>query len=535
MPFAASPFELGRPIAPRPRAGDRLVVVDHQSRRAFDLRLGRTLGEGGMATVFAASDGETEHAVKILRRDLAQDPQLRTRFFLEKRFADRVSHPATVAVHAAGETPDGDLALVMELAAGEDLENVRRRLGGKLPLAGALRVAEEVLSFLVACHAQGIFHRDIKTANVLWTDERAVRVVDFGIATFRGDDPLSLERTLGTPAFMSPEQAAGRTVDARSDLFSVGAVLFTLLTGARLHRGRSHPEALFAAATTQAPSVGSLCDALPDDVVALVDRALAFDPAARWPDAMSMHNAVAHLRRREEARASLPPDPSEIDDGLVEGSGPSSVFLRTRAADARGTLDETPLPNLLVHILARRLDGLLFVVDESGAREKVEFAAGAPIRCGRSATDDPVVGPLARIAQMPSSSTYSFYIEETDPPRGALPAGDPLDAILTSTRRFWQRDDGRAHVRSVLARLDDRPLELHPAATPARFGMSPRGRAFLDAAIGYEMSLPRIVDEWIDRGIYSSALVEPVVYALGITRHLDIGLPSTWPVGVPRR
>ncbi len=539
------------------RPGDRIVVrceaLDGSVARR-ELRVDAFLGKGGMATVWAATDlgrDAARVAVKVLSPELAADPRARARFLREKALAERVHHPAAVPIELAGTIEGADHpALVMELVDGENLEVVRRRLGGKLPRVPALRVAEETLDYLVACHAAGIVHRDVKTANLIWAPSRPLRIVDFGIArcaALASPEADAGDPTVGTPAFMSPEQAAGlgEDVDARADVFSVGAVLFTLLSGKRLHRGRTHDESLFLAATQAAPSLADVDDAIPSEIVAIVDRALAFARDDRFPDAAAMRDAVRAVREREEARLSVPPSRDGLDDDAHGGDGlaepppylsSGSLPVAARPPDARGTFSDTPLPHLLVHVLARALDGTL-VVQHSGpngeAREVVEFAAGAPIRRGASATDDPIVGPLARIAQLPPEATYRFYIEDRPHEPGALLPWtrlEPLDAILTSTRRLCKVPSFAARVRATLDRLGDRPIRLHPAAAPARFGLSALERAALDAAREHELSYPQL----LAAAVAPAEIVDPLLYALGITRHLDVGAEGVWPLGVPR-
>lgn len=537
------------------RSGDRIVVRCASTGARRELRIDAFLGKGGMATVWSATDLGKDHAqvaVKVLAPDLARDARARSRFLREKALADRVRHPASVPIEIAGTTDDDHPVLVMELVEGENLEVVRRRLGGKLPRVPALRAAEETLDYLVACHAAGIVHRDVKTANLIWATPvvasvgRPLRIVDFGIAHCRDvADPLGGpgDPTVGTPAFMSPEQAAGLAddVDPRADVFSVGAVLFTLLSGKRLHRGRTHDESLFLAATQAAPSLAEADETIPAEIVAIVDRALAFAREDRFPDAASMRDAVRAVREREEARLSVPPSRGEVDldDGLAEPTpllSSGSITVAKRPPDARGTFAETPLPHLLVHVLARALDGTLVVQHASPAgesREVVEFAAGGPIRRGASATDDPIVGPLARIAQLPAEATYRFYIEDrATEPGSVLPWTrlEPLDAILTSTRRLRAVPSFAARMRATLDRLGDRPVRLHPSASPARFGLSVLERAALDSALEFELSYPQL----LAAAIAPAEIVDPLLYALGITRHLDVGIEDAWPIGVPR-
>jgi serine/threonine protein kinase len=502
-----------------------LHVTCIETGRTNTLQLHALVGTGGMAHVYA--DRDQRLAVKILDREMGADARVRHRFFREKELSSIVQHPARVPIHIAGTTHDDDAVLVMDLVDGENLETVRRRLGGRLPLVPSLRIAEETLEFLAACHAVGILHRDMKTANLLWAPGRPIRVVDFGIARCDAIGALP-EITLGTPSFMAPEQAGGiGEEDPRTDVFGVGAVLYTILLGLRLHRGRTHDESLFLAATQAAPKIED--DSIPEEVARVIERALAFQRDDRFPSALAMRDAIREIRLREEARTSTPP--SDADDGLADPT-PSLSAVSGRAPDARGTFVDTPLPHLLVHVLARDLDGTL-VVSHNDTREIVEFLEGAPIRRTAAAADDPILGPLARIAQMPAEATYRFYIE--DRLREALRMlpwirVEPLDAILTSTRRLRAHPSLRARMRSTLERLGDRPIELHPKAAPARFGLSNAERAVLDAAMQFELTY----DQLLEANVAPRDVVDPLLYALGITRHLLTNPDAAHPIGVAR-
>ncbi len=528
----------------RPTGPHAVEVRCRDTGRTLRLRLGELLGVGGMAMVHAGEDDDGPRPVAVKRLGKEHGDALRHRFFLEKTLADRVVHTARVPVFVAGTTRDGEAVLVMERVDGDTVEAIRRRLGGRLPLVPSLRIAEDVLEFLVACHAAGVLHLDIKTPNLLldehlpWGAAGRVRVVDFGVARAADLPETCGDSTVGTPSFMAPEQAGahGGSVDARADVFSVGAVLFTLLTGQRLHRGRTHDESLFLAATQRAPQIAELAE-VPTEVGALVDRALAFHPDERFPDATTMLAALRQLREREEQHLAAAAHAGEdTDDGLVDrASGARSIasIPAMRAPDARGTLRETPLPHLLTHVLARGLDGRLLVVHAEN-RETIDFIQGAPVRRGARVTDDPITGALARVAAFPAHARWAFFID--DELRGAL--GDspwtrvePLEAILTTTRRACRDPRFLSRVRATLDKLPTRPLRLHPEAAIGRFALAPLERAALDAALDFGLTFP----ELLSAAAAPKEVVEPLIYALGTTKHLDVGVAGAFPIGVPRR
>jgi serine/threonine-protein kinase len=235
----------------------RLLTVAAFERSMDDALIGTVLAErydildrlgvGGMGTVYRAEQRALgrDVAVKVLRRELGRDPDTVARFHREAQALSNLRHPNTVAVLDFGQTPDGLLFLVMELLEGEML-STRLRRDGALPVSEALRIATGILRSLAEAHRAGIVHRDLKPDNIFLARveahadaEELVKVVDFGVAKIRPGgvdapiDPLSTQEgtVFGTPRYMSPEQAQGRTLDGRSDLYAVGVMLFQMLTG----------------------------------------------------------------------------------------------------------------------------------------------------------------------------------------------------------------------------------------------------------------------------------------------------------------
>ena len=263
-------------------------------------KLEALLGIGGMAAVYASTteDGRPV-AIKVLHDEFVENQSVRQRFSREAQLTEAVDHPGRVEVLEDGVSSEGAPFFVMERLRGVTLDRLWKKQGRKLPVSYALEIADRILDFLAACHAQDIVHRDLKPSNVFVTDEGYVKVIDFGVARKReaGVDPTMVGTALGTPAYMAPEQALGSSerVDARSDIFSVGAVLHAMVSGKRLHEGRSHQEAFVMAATRPAPSVARVAPDLPPDVAALIDRALQWDPRNRYQTADDMREAVTKL------------------------------------------------------------------------------------------------------------------------------------------------------------------------------------------------------------------------------------------------
>jgi eukaryotic-like serine/threonine-protein kinase len=262
-------------------------------------RLDKLLGVGGMAVVYAAThvNNGRRAAIKLLHAELSMTPEVRTRFLREGYAANKVEHPGTVAVLDDQVAEDGSVFLVMELLEGETLEDRRERVGS-LPPHEVLSLTDRLLDVLAVAHDKGVVHRDIKPENVFLTREGTVKVLDFGIARMRELQAARLTMTaagaIGTPAFMPPEQARGRWDDVgpRSDIWAVGATMFTLVSGRLVHNAETVNELMLAAMTRPAPPVSSVVPNLPPQVAAIIDRALAYDQNARWPDARSMQAAL---------------------------------------------------------------------------------------------------------------------------------------------------------------------------------------------------------------------------------------------------
>jgi serine/threonine-protein kinase len=298
----------GLVLRPSPRVGD---VIGGR------WRIDAALGAGAHARVYAAtslSDGRRV-ALKILRAEMANGPML-ARFRREGFIANAVGHPGVVSINDLGETDDGAQYIVMELCDGESLESIRAR--GPMPPSEVVRVGIAVLEVLAAAHARGIVHRDIKPANVFITSTSDVKVLDFGVArlldTLGSTGVTRHGAIIGTLAFMPPEQASGAQaqVDARSDLWALGATLFTLLSGRAVHAAGTHHTLLLAALTSAAPPLRTVAPHVPEELAAIVDRALAHAREDRWPDATSMADALRAARGAVES-AAPPADRAATD------------------------------------------------------------------------------------------------------------------------------------------------------------------------------------------------------------------------------
>ena len=256
-------------------------------------RLLELLGQGGMATIYRARDAQLERdvAVKLLRPEFGKDPDFLARFRDEARAAASLNHPNITAVFDFGEDASGPY-IVMELVDGQDLGAILRENGPLAPRQAA-RVAAEVAKALHAAHVRGIVHRDVKPSNVLVGRDGRVKVADFGIARALTESQLTLPgTTMGSVHYFSPEQARGEAATVASDIYALGIVLFESLTGQRPFSGDGAAAVALARLTTTPPRPSALRPGVPAALDAIVLRAMALDPAARYATAAAMASAL---------------------------------------------------------------------------------------------------------------------------------------------------------------------------------------------------------------------------------------------------
>ena len=270
-------------------------------------RIRGELGRGAMGVVYRAEDPALDRVVALKTIVLADDAEGREdyhkRFFLEAKAAGKLTHPNIVTTYDFGEE-DGVAYMAMELLEGTEL---RERLkGGALPPAEALGIAMQIAQGLAFAHERGVVHRDVKPANIMLLERGQAKIMDFGIARVRAaDHKTSTGMVLGTPKYMSPEQIAGVPVDHRSDIFSLGIVLYEMVTGLRLFAGDDVAQIAHNVTQVDPEPPTRLDPSLPAMLDFVVARALKKDPAVRYQDAhelaADLATCVAELRTREQA------------------------------------------------------------------------------------------------------------------------------------------------------------------------------------------------------------------------------------------
>jgi serine/threonine-protein kinase len=376
------------------------------------------IGRGGMSTVYAATHRNGRKvAVKVLRRSLAANRRIVARFLREGYVANKIRHPGAVAV-LDDDVDDGNTVfLVMEYLDGA---TIAQRYGPEKPppsVGEALDIGERILDVLGAAHASGVVHRDVKPSNVF----------------LKHDKTVMLLATLGTPGFMAPEQARGRgnLVDARTDIWAVGALLFFLYAGRTVHEAETPNELLIASATQPAPSVGAFCSGLPQALVEIVDRALAMDRDDRWPNATTMRDAIIAARKR-------------ISDDVLRRS-----LDRAVGATGATTLPETHTAEPAV--VPRR------AAQEAtpAARAQSRPARGPAVRWALAVAAVSIAGGAAVLLRSP----------ETPAPSAEVHAGTESPSAVTSEPRGTTAPNAEAPLRT--AEPDGLPQEPIPPHTAA--------------------------------------------------------------------
>jgi serine/threonine protein kinase len=442
------------------------------------------LGAGGMGEVYRARDPRLgrDVAVKVLPADRLSDPVRRARFEQEARAAAALHHPHIVTVHEI-ESAEGVDFMVMELVAGKTLDALIPRHG--MRLGEVLRIAIPLADALAAAHAAGIVHRDLKPANVMVTPEGVVKVLDFGLAKLTqaepgaGEDDTTLDapaklsqpgRIAGTPAYMSPEQASGGAVDARSDVFSFGSVLYEMVTGRRPFAGGSSAETLAALLKEPPKPPGEIVADVPRELERIILHCLRKEPARRFQHVVDVKVELEELKEESDSQALAP----------------------TRRARERGPSRR--------RVLALGTAGILMVA---------VVAAVALLRLRRPAPPAPSLVPLTATPGSEAQPTFSpagdqvafawdggqegnwdIYVKmigstethrlTTDPAVDMWPSWSPDGSQIAFVRTASGGDPGTLHIVSPLGGPDRRVSAL-PVAS-GRLSWSPDGRAVATGA-----------------------------------------------------
>ncbi len=298
-----------------PLLGQVRSVVDLEGQTVLQYEILEKLGGGGMGVVYKARDSRLGRtvALKFLSTHLLSNAEAKKRFLVEAQAAASLDHPNLCTIHEIGETEDGCLFIAMTYYEGETLQ---RRIGrGRISVEEALDITAQTSRGLARAAERGIIHRDIKPANLMLTADGTLKIVDFGLAKMVGTELTQAGSRMGTVSYMSPEQTRGDTVDQRTDIWSVGVVLYEMLSGKRPFRGGSDQAVIHSILSETPAPADELVPGLTPGVTALVERALRKDPARRYPDAASLLEDVERLIADPESLSSPGSAPSLPADG----------------------------------------------------------------------------------------------------------------------------------------------------------------------------------------------------------------------------
>ena len=393
----------------------------------------KKLGEGGMGQVYLAEHVKMgrKSAIKVLNPSMVYDPDAVARFNREAANASRISHPSVCAIYDFGETAEGLIYLAMEFIEGQPLTDLLEREGA-LPVGRAAAIFAQVADALQAAHDLGIVHRDLKPDNVMLARARdgadVVKVVDFGIAKLVGSDARQeVTKTglvIGTPEFMSPEQLSGDKVDGRSDIYSLGLVLFKMLTGRLPFEAGTVQETLIQRLTEEPVTLAGARPDLrfPPGLQEALDSALARTPVARYQTAAKFANDVAGVTglMRRSSPGGIPVTRGDAED--------RTRLLDSLAVAALSIPRQTPVPAVKQRSLAPVIVGAALILGAGGAALMVFARGRRPDSAG--ALPPVAVDSISRAAL---------------PPPPPPPPAPPRATDARTARRQTGRDAGATH------------------------------------------------------------------------------------------
>ena len=309
-----------------------------------DYEILEVLGQGGMGAVYRVRNtlSDRQEAMKHILPSLATKPEAADRFLREIRIQASLQHPNIAALHTARHVEQG-IIMIMELIDGQSVEAMLRR--GPLPLAQAIRIADDILGALIYAHVRGVVHRDIKPANILVTSRGMPKLTDFGIARATDRDMITRSgMAIGSVPYMSPEQVMSKTADERSDVYSFGVTLYEMLTGARPFDGESDYAIMSAhlAQTPQPPS--AVLSSISAEISSVILRSLAKAPEERFQTAAAfqagLRQAVLGEEETREVPALDPADVARVEAPLREILGPIAKTLISKESRVRSPFPE---------------------------------------------------------------------------------------------------------------------------------------------------------------------------------------------------
>jgi serine/threonine-protein kinase len=401
----------------------------------------KALGEGGMGQVYLAEQVKMRRmcALKVMRPALATDPDAVRRFGAEAENASRIAHPNVAAIYDFGETPEGLVYLAMEFVDGPSLASIlaRERV---LPPGRVAAIAKQVADALSAAHELGIVHRDLKPDNVMIVRTKdgaeRVKVVDFGIAKAMADGRTQMTRTgfvLGTPAYMSPEQISGDKLDGRSDLYSLGCMLFEMLTGQSPFSGPTGEIVLHRRLTEEAQKVRTLSPDCPKSLDNVITRLLSRSVDERFQNAAELSEALSECIDEDDRRGTRPKTPIHSKATIVmnKAGAPTVVHATTRAAPKRKPKAKAKSqPNYMLWGIVAGVVvlGAVGVLAMRMLAKPAPTVAQAPTTVAQAPTQvaPPPSQPAVVPAPAPTPDTQAAVAPPVEKPAKALPKKQPV-------------------------------------------------------------------------------------------------------------
>src|SRR5262252_1304906 len=479
------------------------------------------ISQGGMGTLFRARDPRIGRyvAVKVLKRSFDTE-ELRDLFSREARAAGCLSHPNIVTIYDVGEQ-DGLPFIAMEYVRGETFIELVG-LKPPLPVDRKLQLMEEVCAGLAHAHEAGIVHRDIKPANLILSSEGTVKILDFGIAKLSSANMTIPGSIMGTLNYMSPEQAKGNPVDARTDVFAVGIVMYELLSHQPAFTGTYATEALHKILHGTPTPITEYCPGLDPRLVELIDRAIEKDPDKRFQTIGAVGKAISNIRldsqrvTRSAARTTPRPSPRTTDPATIRAEQIEDLLAAAERAfdggDYDGAIDACKRVLLLDGSNARalaELDRVQAAMDERRAevraaveRGRTAFASGNLISALREVKQALALDPNDRDALALSAQTEQASKERQEEAR--------IRAAVGAARRQFAAGEHRA----ALAALEALQLNSHPLVRPALDE--------LRTALNQIEEQQRIEAELVEQRRQIAALATQAAAAIGADR-LDEG------------
>jgi serine/threonine protein kinase len=482
--------------------------------------VGDLIGYGGMAEVHRGRDLRLgrEIAVKVLREDLARDATFQDRFRREARYSTALNHPAIVAVYDSGEdeSPSGDRVpfIIMELVEGRTLKAILAA-EQHLPPRRALEIIAETCSALEFSHRHGIVHRDVKPDNVMLTPHGQVKVMDFGIAHHLAGEPMESDSVIGTAHYLSPEQARGEAVDARSDVYSAGCVLFELLVGQPPFVGDGPVSVAYQQVRADPPVPSRQNREVSPAVDAIVLKALAKNPADRYQSAAEMRQAALWAVTRQQAHSPHPTEPAP--------RRPAVYYSQSRAVPTLS--DGTPVVPIITYVpdtartefsgsTVEELERRLELLKQKGDRaiSQRDMAQLTDLRQEESAV---AMELLRRFRSAPA---------DDGPPKsrdsgGRLPDPSRSTAVLVGTSRYADPE------------LPDIPAVSHNLADLRALLIHRRNGGFADTGVHISENPGRDVGDWIAElaeNVEDTLFVYYTGHGMtGSDGELYLGLPGT--------